>query len=110
MGLTITGTVMRSTDTRHTARFMGDGWEVSWLPGRALDRNQAVTAMTIAETVAKGGTPGHDLMSGDPLWPHIDGWAEELGLSGPTAVGRASRSPEDIARELQGGSWPEDAS
>jgi hypothetical protein len=28
-------------------------------------------------------------MSGDPLWPHIDGWAGELGgLSGPCAISR----------------------
>jgi hypothetical protein len=95
MALTITDTAMHSTDTPHTARWAGDGWTVSWLPPeRALNRNEAVTAMTIAEVVGRGGTPGHELMSGDPLWPHIDQWASELGIGGPDAVARASEPPE----------------
>ena len=27
-------------------------WQVSWLPGQALDRNSAITAMTLAELAA----------------------------------------------------------
>jgi len=26
-----------------------DGWQVTWLPGRTLDRNEAITAMMPAE-------------------------------------------------------------
>jgi hypothetical protein len=51
MALTITGKLMRSPDTRHgavldpDANFRPDGpevWRVTWLPGRALTRGQAL--------------------------------------------------------------------
>jgi hypothetical protein len=90
MALTITDQIMRSADTRHTARPAGEGWEVTWLPGRTLTRSQAVSAMQIA---AKAGQ-GIDL-SDDPVWPHIDGWARELDLTGPRAVVLASEIPDD---------------
>jgi len=98
MGTTITDRLMRSTDTAHTARLTDAGWEVSWLPGRVLDRNQAVTAMTIAETVGRGVR-----LSDDPIWPHLDGWATELGLSGPDAVVRASEPPSQAEGETEAG-------
>jgi len=88
MGLTITDQIMRSADTRHTARPAAGGWEVTWLPGRTLTRSQAVSAMQIA---AKAGR-GIDL-SDDPVWPHLDGWAAELDLTGPRAVVLASEPP-----------------
>ena len=52
MTLTITGTTMTSDHTAHTARQVPgrNCWEVSWLPGQALDRNTAITAMTLAPT------------------------------------------------------------
>ena len=68
---------------------------MSWLPGRTLTHSQAVTAMTIAEMVTERA---HILA--DPssrLWWHIDGWAAELGITGPFAVAEASLSPEDHA-------------
>jgi hypothetical protein len=34
-------------------------WRVSWLPGRLLGSNEAVTAMTLAETLADGPPAGH---------------------------------------------------
>ncbi len=84
--LTITGRLMRSPLTPHTARQSAEGWRVSWLPERRdLTRAQATAAMLIAE-VASQGTG----LSGDPLCPHIDAWADELGLTGPTALARAS--------------------
>jgi hypothetical protein len=52
MALTINDRTMTSDDTDHTARLApGEQhqWEVSWLPGRRLTRNQAITAMTLAE-------------------------------------------------------------
>jgi hypothetical protein len=89
-GIHITDTHMSSPDTPHTARATADGWEVSWLPGRTLDRNQAITAMTIASTVGtKVACPP------DWLWPHLDGWAAELGLDGPDAVARAGQPPDE---------------
>ena len=73
--------------TAHTARHSPDrnGWEVSWLPGQILDRNTAITAMILADTAAE-----HDLHEGHRLWPHIQSWAEELGL---TAHERSPRYP-----------------
>lgn len=67
----------------------GRRWEATWLPGRALTRNEAITAMTIAEAVA-----ARDLTDpGDPLRCHVDGWAAELGLTGQEAISRASAAP-----------------
>lgn len=84
-------------DSRKVADLLANGgcgdWSVSWLPGRALTRNQAITAMTIAEAVK---THTDDLAHNQSqLWGHIDGWAAELGLSGPHAVAEASICPED---------------
>jgi hypothetical protein len=90
MTLTITGTTMTSDHTAHTARQAPgrNGWEVSWLPGQTLDRNTAITAITLAEVAAKD-----DLHEGHRLWPHIQGWAAELGLTGPDAIARATQPP-----------------
>jgi hypothetical protein len=91
MSLTITATTMSSSQSPHTARRQDEGgWEVSWLPGRVLTQNQAVTAMTIADVTATRDLTG----STDKMWPHLGNWAAELGLSGPDAVARASESPE----------------
>ena len=86
----ITETEMTSAVTRHTARLVDGGWEVTWLPGRALTRNEAITAMTIADIVATC-----DMMSDSPMWPFIDSWAEELDMSSLQAVVWSSESPED---------------
>jgi hypothetical protein len=93
MTLTINDTTMTSDQTAHTARHAPEpnGWEVSWLPGQTLDRNTAITAMILADTAA-----GSDLHEGHRLWPHIQGWAGELGLTGHDAVARASQPPGDI--------------
>jgi hypothetical protein len=87
----ITANEMTAEPSPHTARTAdGRTWEATWLPGRALTRNEAVTAITIAEAVA-----ARDLtVPGDPLRCHVDGWAAELGLIGADAIGRASRTPK----------------
>jgi hypothetical protein len=110
MATKISDTEMTSDRTRHTARVVPGAvveggptaWEVSWLPGRLLLRNQAITAMTIAEVVwtHQFETPG----SKDPIWLHLDGWAAELGITGPNAVAEASLPPED--HEIPRGEWP----
>jgi hypothetical protein len=58
--LTITDTAITSDETAATARFRphaaADGhgaWTVSDRPARLLTRNQAITAMTIAEEQAR---------------------------------------------------------
>jgi hypothetical protein len=100
MSTKITDAEMTSDATRHTATAWpvpGEptGWSVTWLPGRNLTRDQAITAMTIAEAVA---THVDDLAdNASPWWLHIDGWAAELGITGPEAVAHASLSPEDHA-------------
>ena len=96
MTLTITDTTVTSDQSAHTARQSpnGHGWEVSWLPGQTLDRNSAITAMILADLTGE-----EDLHEGHKLWPHIQGWATELGLTGPEAVAAASQPPSAINRE-----------
>jgi hypothetical protein len=70
MSTQITDILMVSDETPHTATRQPDGtWLLSWLPDRALTRNQAITGMTLAETVARGIAPG------GKLWPHVESWA-----------------------------------
>jgi hypothetical protein len=94
MTLTITDTTITSNQNPHTAR-QAPGrphqWEVSWLPGQAMDRNSAITAMLLAEIAAQG-----DLREGHRLWPHIQGWAAELGLTGPDAIAQACQPPRGL--------------
>jgi hypothetical protein len=96
MTLRINDTTMTSDQTAHTARHVPTrgGWEVSWLPGQILDRNTAITAMTIASTTADGR-----VREGHRLWPHIQGWAAELGLTAPQAVTAAAQPPGNINGE-----------
>ncbi len=88
MTLTINDTIMTSDQTAHTARQApsGHGWEVSWLPGQTLDRNSAITAMVLADHAGE-----RDLNEQHRLWPFIQNWAAELGLTGSDAVDRVSR-------------------
>ena len=86
-----------SDRTAHTARpatGRQHQWEVSWLPGQTLDRNAAITAMVLADTTA-----GPDLHEGHRLWPHIQSWAGELGLTAPDAITRISQPPSDLNRQ-----------
>ena len=66
---------------------------MSWLPGQTLDRNTAITAMILADLAAE-----EDLREGHRLWPHIQGWAAEVGMTAPQAVAAASQPPGDINR------------
>jgi hypothetical protein len=87
MSLHITTSLMFSDATPHTAREEDGTWAVSWLPGRRLDREQAVSAMQIAVTSSS-------VEPGNLNWLHLDGWAQELGLGPAEAVAMASRPPE----------------
>lgn len=90
MPLTITDASMTSDLTTHTAKpwpWNGEpAWSVTWLPGRVLTHNQAITAMTIAETVA---AHADNLADRGPWQLHVDGWAAELGITGPIAIAEA---------------------
>ena len=71
MTLTSTDTTMSSDQTAHTARLAPGSqhlWEVSWLPGKALDRNSAMNAMIVADLAS-------DLNERHHLWPFIQSWA-----------------------------------
>ena len=98
MTLTINDTTMTSDQTAHTARHSPGrgGWEVSWLPGQTLDRNTAITAMTLADTAAE-----RDPAEGHRLWPHIQSWAGELGLIAPDAIARISQPASDPTRQQE---------
>ena len=98
MTLTIHDTTMTSDQTTHTAQHAPSrsGWEVSWLPGQTVDRNTAITAMILADIIGE-----EDLHEGHRLWPHIQGWAAELGLNGADAVAAASQPPGDLNRERE---------
>ena len=63
---------------------------MTWLPGRLLTRNEAITAMTIAETV--GDVLGNEPRPSARLWPHVEGWAAELGIDPVEAVTIACRT------------------
>jgi hypothetical protein len=93
MTLTISDTTMTSDQSAHTARHAPErnDWGVFWLPGQTLDRNTAITAMTLADTTTEPG-----LHEGHRLWLHIQSWAEELGLTAPDAIARAAQPPGDI--------------
>ena len=104
MGIKISAQSMTSDVTKHTAvttAWSGtDGpatWSVTWLPGRSLTRNQAITAMRIAER-AVGYDPvtmGPRTAEGQMWWGHMDTWASELGIVGYHAVAEASISPDE---------------
>jgi hypothetical protein len=89
MTLTNTDTTMTSDQTAHTARLAPGSqhlWEVSWLPGKALDRTSAMNAMIVADLASDA-----DLNERHHLWPFIQSWAAELGLTASDAISRASR-------------------
>ncbi|HEX3959067.1 MAG TPA: hypothetical protein VHZ03_20960 [Trebonia sp.] len=91
MALTINDTVMTSDQSPHTARQAPGhrhGWEVSWLPGQVLDRDTAITAMILADIAATG-----DIQDGHRLWPAVQSWSAEVGLTGPDAIERAAQPP-----------------
>lgn len=84
MATTITDNLITSDTTTHRAcrdALEPAWWWVTWLPtGQVCDRNQAITAITIAEAVAAGVKPGHQ------DWPLLRDLAAELGLSGKQAL------------------------
>lgn len=97
MALRIGDYRMSSNRSHHTARIAPGkqyAWEVSWLPGRHLNRNEAITAMVLADTAADG-----DVRPGHRAWPHVQGWAAGLGMTGPQALDRVADPPRWAMRQ-----------
>ena len=76
MGTTITDDTITSDLTSHSARLFSTGWGVTYLDG-AWTRDQAISAITVAELVDKGA-------SADDLLLTV--LAEELGLTAADAI------------------------
>jgi hypothetical protein len=85
---------MSSSFTSHTAQQVQGGWELSWLPGQVVTREQAVAGMRLAESIK-----AEPLVPGDARWPLFDAWAAELDMQGPDAVVRASAPLDDVATD-----------
>ena len=66
-----------------------------------MDRNSAITAMVIAEAVGSG-----DLHPGQRLWPHLEGWTGELGLTTRDVIAWAAHPSGSIAKD--GAAEPDD--
>lgn len=97
MSLHITSERMTSDQTKHWAKPVTDDqygqWWVSWRGGE-VTRNEAITAMTVAETIAQIQRDG-ELSVGHPLWPHVESWASELGMSAMAVVELTWNTGED---------------
>src|SRR5204863_6868739 len=99
IALTINDTTMTSDQSLHTARQSPGhrhGWEVTWLPGQVLDRDTAITAMILADIAATG-----DIHPDHRLWPAVQSWSAEVGLTGPDAIERAAQPPPEADRQPQ---------
>jgi hypothetical protein len=88
----ITDTEMTCESGRHHANPVRVGdpygpWEVSWLPGRELTRNQAITAMVLTDYVEHSVEHSPAELEGR-RWAFVEGWAAELRLTGQDAVGK----------------------
>jgi hypothetical protein len=80
MFLEIDGCVVVTADFHEHAAADGQGgWTVSSHPGRLFTRNQAITAMVLAERLAAG-------FGDDDLF--VIGWREELSPSSSATAGR----------------------
>ena len=104
MALTITPKLIRSSGTPHTAELaedqaLADSWRVSWLPGRILSGRQVRAAMELAEAVGQIPDDCDPEVYDDEFWDHMDSWAAEVGLAGPTALVWASEPPGGWERD-----------
>ena len=92
MSIGISDDEMTCNATGHTAHRDESGWHVSWLPGRTLTHNEAITAMVLGEAA------GRDPKPGDRIWPHAEGWAAELDLPGAAVAVSMARTHEPEAK------------
>jgi hypothetical protein len=91
MPLTVTGDQITSDRATRIARLVPGrppARQVTWLPGRLLDRGSAVTAITLAVAAARSPRPGRR------IWPHTGNRAAEPGQTTPQAITHGTRPPE----------------
>lgn len=84
----ITSNTTSHTVTAHPVPGQPATWTVSWLPGHVLTRNEAITAMTIAEATA---TPADPWNTPENQRLNLQSWAAELGLTADEATAMASK-------------------
>lgn len=75
----MTGKASAHSASRVSAPGDPEVWRASWLPHRWLTRNEAITAMVLAETLATPGRPDRRTSAA------VAAWAAELDLT-PAAV------------------------
>lgn len=92
MALTILDDIISSDRTAYSAYLLpGEArrWEVTWLSGRRLNRNAAITAMLLADVTSSAD----DIRPSHRLWVHVQSWAAELGLTAPDVLARTALVP-----------------
>jgi hypothetical protein len=88
-----TDDVITSDVTPHTATRCPGGWAVTWLGDRTVGRNQAITAMLLAEeavTASRGNLLSDATLKSCRL---IDDLARELDLTGEQAIDMVRETP-----------------
>lgn len=91
VSIEVTEDTISSDFTRQSARRARPAvWQLSWLPGHRLSRDQAMYGMMIAELIAQVHDEARSRRVGftHRLWPEIDQCAAELGMTGADAVVR----------------------
>ncbi|MGP3935991.1 hypothetical protein [Nonomuraea sp. KM88] len=99
MSLTITDTQMTSDGCPNVAELRAGGWTVTGYPGRLFDRNQAITAMLLAELLALTLPAGRDALLATCWRTELD-ITEADGPHAPTADDRPGETRSDRTSTL----------
>ncbi|MEU8402707.1 hypothetical protein AB0C28_46620 [Nonomuraea sp. NPDC048892] len=95
MTLSITDTHMTSDACPNVAELRGDRWSVTGYPGRTFDRNQAITAMLLAEVRTQRPFPEDRIELLTATWRTELGITEADGPHTPTADITATDRPDE---------------
>ncbi|TDE33892.1 hypothetical protein E1295_37630 [Nonomuraea mesophila] len=95
MTLTITDTHMTSDDCPNMAELRDRLWSVTGYPGRTFDRNQAITAMLLAELLATRQFPEDRTELLAATWRAELGLTEADGPHTPTAAETPADRPDE---------------
>ncbi|MCK2221919.1 hypothetical protein MF672_050145 [Actinomadura sp. ATCC 31491] len=94
MTLLITDTHMTSDDCPNVAELQDGRWTVTGYPGRTFDRNQAITAMLLAELLTQRPFPADRIELLAASWRTELGISEADGPHAPTATTPVDRPDE----------------